>query len=111
MREDFEKLIEASKKYIEVRIELLKLDIQEESGKYLMRISFLIFILFLFLFSILFVCLGLAFYLNEVMESHYLGFFIIAGFFFAVCMVIYILRNSRRIINFFKNIIDDFIFD
>ena len=67
--------------YVESRIALVQLEIREEVARILSR-GLMIMILFMvgFLF-VLFLMLGLAQYLNAVMESQFAGYMIVALFF------------------------------
>jgi hypothetical protein len=111
MISDLNKLYEAGKKYLEVRIELLKLDARDQLSHYFVKFSFLVGGGLLVLSVLLFLALGLAFYINEVFQSNYLGFFIVAGIFFFVMVLIISLRNNKAIQRIFQTIIDFFIFD
>ncbi|QNL22012.1 phage holin family protein [Hyphobacterium sp. CCMP332] len=111
MVSDLQKIIEIAKKYVEVRVELLKLDIKEQSGEYLMKGTFLFGVVLIFLLILFFISLGLAFYLNEITNSRYYGFFILAAFFFIVMILLFLTRKSKRLQLVFHRIIDFFIFD
>lgn len=111
MVSDLQKIIEIGKKYIEVRIELIKLDFKEQMSLYLMKSSFFLATLLIILIIILFLALGLAFYLNELTQSPYNGFFIVAGVFFIAVLMLILFRRSKRLHRIFNRIIDFFIFE
>ncbi len=73
--------VEKVKEYADLRLQLLKLEIMEKLAKGVAKLSvILIAVLFAFL-TILFLGLMLGFYLNELLNSTYLGFAIITGCF------------------------------
>lgn len=111
MISDLNKLYEAGKKYLEVKIEIFKLDTQEQLSHYFVKFTFLIGGGLLVLSSCLFLALGLAFYINEATQSKFSGFFIVAGLFFIMMLIIISLRNNRKIQRIFQKIIEFFIFD
>lgn len=51
---------------------------------------------------LLFISLGAGLFLNEMLESHYMGFFVIGGIFILVVLVLLLIRKSRGI-PFFTN--------
>ena len=80
--------------YVETRIALVKIEIREEVAVILSRglmIMFMIMIGFMFL---LFLSLGLAQYLNTLLESSFVGYMIIALFFGILLGVLLIGRKS-----------------
>lgn len=83
-----DKLIENISKYIEARFELIKLDVQEEVAGAIVKVVQLGLLLFLFLFTITFASLGLANYLNYVIESNFAGYLIVAAFYLVLALVV-----------------------
>ncbi|MFC5410884.1 phage holin family protein [Larkinella bovis] len=81
MLEKLEEIRESIFKYLEARIELFKLETRNQLENVALNavhgivLGFLATITTIFLFSLL------AAYLNEVFDSRYLGFLIVAGFF------------------------------
>ncbi len=111
MVSDIHKVIEIGKKYLEIRIELLKLDFKEQASHYLLKTGFLFVSVLIFFVILLFLSLGLAFYLNELTNSSYYGFFIMAGIFFLMAILLLLLRNNKSVHKKFHDILDFFIFD
>ncbi|HEY9116815.1 MAG TPA: phage holin family protein [Roseivirga sp.] len=91
---DFNKLTETVSAYIETRIELLKLDIKEEMSKAIAKSMTWGVILICGLTALLFLSLGLALLFNELLNSGYYGYWIVAGIYLIVAAVIYISRDS-----------------
>ena len=111
MISDIQKLIEAGKKYLEVRIEILKLEIKEEVSDYFVKFTFLVTGVLFLLACLLFLALALAFYINELMLSSYLGFVIVGAVFFVLMVTLIALRNNTFMQKAFEKVIDFFIFD
>jgi hypothetical protein len=80
--------------YLETRLALAKMEIREEVSSILSR-GLMIMIMFMigFLF-VLFLMLGLAQYLNTVLESEFAGYMIVSLFFGILLFVLLILRKS-----------------
>lgn len=87
MLEKLEEIRESIFKYLEARIELFKLETRsqvENAGLNVVHgivLGFLATITTIFLFSLL------AAYLNKVLDSRYLGFLIVAGFFLLLTLI------------------------
>jgi ABC-type multidrug transport system fused ATPase/permease subunit len=87
MLEKLEEIRENIFKYLEARIELFKLETRNQIETIALNavhgivLGFLITITTIFLFSLL------AAYLNEVLDSRYLGFLIVAGFFLLLTLI------------------------
>ncbi|MFD1142551.1 phage holin family protein [Larkinella insperata] len=87
MLEKLEEIRESIFKYLEARIELFKLETRSQVENIALNavhgivLGFLITITTIFLFSLL------AAYLNEVLDSRYLGFLIVAGFFLLLTLI------------------------
>ncbi|GAB3912105.1 hypothetical protein GCM10028803_54830 [Larkinella knui] len=87
MLEKIEEIRESIFKYLEARIELFKLETRNQVENIALNavhgivLGFLITITTIFLFSLL------AAYLNEVLDSRYLGFLIVAGFFLLLTLI------------------------
>ena len=80
--------------YVETRVALVKIEIREEVAGILSR-GLMIMIMFMigFLF-VLFLGIGLAQYLNTVVESEFAGYMIVALFFGLLLFVLLIGRKS-----------------
>jgi hypothetical protein len=71
-------LVEDIYKYLDIRIELLKLDTEEKFVKFNLFIFELVIILSMLSIFFLFSNLALAFYLNGLLASNFLGFLTVA---------------------------------
>lgn len=89
-----ESLIDRVKIYVETRIELLRLKAIDKSSSFLsLLISMIIVILMSFIFIILF-SVGLALLIGEMLGKTYYGFFIVAGFYLLVGLILLAFRNK-----------------
>jgi uncharacterized membrane protein YqjE len=91
---NIDRLIDHLVGFIETRLEILKLDFKEESVRVVAIIlTIAVKVLFGTLFFI-FISVALGLYLNQILESAYLGFVILAGFFFLLWMSVLIIRRT-----------------
>ena len=89
--EIFHKLKKDLSAYVELKLELLKLNTYERTGKVIAVLSYGIILLFLAFFAILFIFLALGFFLSDWFGS--------AGFGFGAVAVLYILLIGIIILN------------
>ncbi len=88
----FESVLKNVKEYVEVRLELFKLKSIDKISKKLS--AFTSIVLFSLLF-ILFFCvlnIGIALWIGEALGKLHYGFFIVAGFYAIVCIILYVFR-------------------
>jgi hypothetical protein len=111
MSSDIQKIISIGKKYLEVRIELLKLDIEEEASKYIFKLSIYAGILVVLMISLFLATFGIAVYINQLLDNQFLGFFIISGFYAGIVLILIVLRKNKKLAaltrSFVKFIIQD----
>jgi uncharacterized membrane protein YqjE len=77
----FDSLKENLLAYVEARVNLLKLEVREDVAKVITRALVFGVIIFLAALAILFVSLGIAFFLNRYFKEEFLGFWIVAAFY------------------------------
>lgn len=90
--ENFSELADNVKKYVRLKIDLLKLNILEKFSK---LVSFLIITLvffLLFLFFILFISLGFIYWFRDQLGPEWLGALIVAGVYIVIGFLVYLLR-------------------
>ena len=97
-----DKLIDSITSFLKERFDIMKVDLVDKISAAVSRlISF--FILFLILlFVIGFASITLGNYLNEILESNYLGYSIITLFYIIIFIVLYTFAKSGK----FKNLIE-----
>lgn len=107
MEKDVEKVFRELKAdvatYVELRFELLKLDVIERIAKIIAILSHGLILVLLAFFATLFLFLGLGFFLGDLLGSTYLGFVIVAALY--VLLFFILLGCGRRIRNNVSNLI------
>src|SRR5690242_8179396 len=79
--------------YVEARVALVKLEIRDEVGGLLSRGIMVMLIAMVGFLFILFLSIGLAQYLNTVLESQFAGYLLVALFFGLVLAVLLLTRK------------------
>lgn len=79
--------------YVETRVELLKLEMQEEIAKAMARVSVLVVVIASLSLFILFFSVAIALLLAEYV-GYYEGFFIVAGFYLVITIFFLATRAS-----------------
>ena len=87
-------LIERVKIYVETRIDLLRLKAIDKSSSFLsLLVSMIVVILMSFIFIML-LSVGVALLLGEMLGKTYYGFFIVAGFYLLVGILLFAFLNK-----------------
>ena len=99
MRQEPEEILNQFKErllsYIGVKVELFKLDAYERIAKIIAILSHSLILMLLSLFLILFLFFTLAFFLGELFNRTYIGFFIVACIYLLLFIIAY--RMKKRI--------------
>lgn len=90
-----DKIIESLQKLLEVRIAMVKEEIEEKVAETLAKILPLFLVLISLTLLILFGSLTLAFYLTEVVDSYIYGFGIVALGYLLLTVIFYLLKDSK----------------
>jgi len=97
-------MVETLNDYLETRIDLVKYKTIDKSSSVLSTlVTSVILILGIFLFLFL-LCIGLSFYLGEILGKTYYGFFVVGGF-FAIGMIVLFLNRHKWIKSPFEDMI------
>jgi hypothetical protein len=99
------------KEYAEERINLIVLNLHDKVSRILSgAVSFIILLIF-GVFTILFLSLGLAWWIGQEMQKPFMGFLLVGGFYFILILLIGLNRKSwigTPVINaFLKNVSDE----
>lgn len=99
--EIFRKLKKDVSAYVELKLELLKLDTYERTGKVIAVLSYGAILLFLAFFAILFIFLALGFYLGDLFGSVGSGFGVVAILYLLLIGVIVLNKDkiSDKVLN------------
>jgi len=84
-------------KYIEARIDLFKFETKESITEAVIAIVQVVALMVLSLFVVTFLSVGLSLFLNDVLDSPFWGFFIVAGFYLVLLIGALVLKNSPAI--------------
>lgn len=91
---DFTKLTETVSAYIETRIELLKLDLQEQAVGFIAKTLTWGLIGLCGLTFLLFISLGISALVNQWLESEFLGYLVVAGLYLLCGLVVYFAKDA-----------------
>ena len=87
-------LLEQSHEYLETRIDLVKLKTIDKSSDVLSSAAAAIAIAVGLLFFLLMASIGLALYFGYLLNNLYYGFFIVAGIYAVVVLILYVGRKQ-----------------
>lgn len=82
--------------YIDTRVELIKLDTQEQIVKAVITMFELLIVFVIVTITMVFLNLTLAYYLNSVLESSYTGFMIVAGVHIILLGLLWLNKRALR---------------
>lgn len=98
-----ESLLESTLKYGVAEIELLKLKTVDKTTDVASSLIPHAVVFFILILSLLFLNLGLAFWLGEIIGNNFYGFFIIAAFYAVIGFIIHVFMHKwvkRKIVNY-----------
>lgn len=90
-------IVDKLTEYFQVRIDKIKLDLIAQVSKLLAIFMALILIGIAGFFFFIFGSIALGAFLNAVLESVYLGYLILSGFYFLIMIIIFILIKTKII--------------
>jgi len=90
----FGSVLENAGDYLETRLDLLKLQAVNKSSDVTSSVVSRMIILLMVSFAIFILNMGLALWVGELLGKVYLGFFVIAGFYMLVGLILHFFRNS-----------------
>ncbi|PSL02898.1 phage holin family protein [Cecembia rubra] len=103
-------IIQTIKQLIEVRMQLIKDEVNEKISTIMARIFLLLLMMTVSVMVLLFVSFSLAFYLSEKMYSTYKGFLYVGLLYLLIFILIYFLKDSKGILGSFQNFLKNFVF-
>jgi len=89
-----QQLSEEVKDYVNLRIDLVKLNIAETTSKVISNVAATLIAALIFLFFLFFASTGLALFLSAVIGNSYSGFLIVAGLYLVVGLIIWYARGK-----------------
>lgn len=93
--EIFQNLKKDISTFIDLKLELLKLNTYEKSGNIVALLSYGLILMFLAFFAILFIFLALGFFIGEVLDNAAAGFGVVA--FLYLVIILWVAANKERI--------------
>jgi len=90
------RLVELITNYLKTQFEIIKLDIQEKLEEILVRIFKLFLVATGFGITLFFLLLGGSECLNQVLESRFIGYFIMAGIIGVASIVLFLSLKPRE---------------
>ena len=94
-------LINLLKKYVDTRTEIVKIEAQQEISRFVTRFFKLMILGFLGFLTLIFFALGVALFLNNLLEtSMYVGFMIVSIIFMLFVIVLY--QNFGKVSNIIR---------
>ncbi len=99
-----ESLLESTKEYVKNSIELAKLKIFDKVADVVSTLIPHAVVFVVVMCLLLFVSLGCAFWLGGILHDLYLGFFVVAGFYGLLALILHFFMSKR-----FKNLISDYV--
>ncbi|WP_373523277.1 phage holin family protein [Aquiflexum sp.] len=103
-------IIQTIKQLIEVRVTLVKEEINDHITALFARIFLLVMMATVSLMALLFASISLAFYLSEKMYSPYIGFLYVSLIYILVFVLLYFIKESSSITNPTQKFLKRFIF-
>lgn len=100
----FEQLTENLKEYANTRYDIITLKITQKTANIGSQTTAILLIGIMLCLFLLFVNIAVALYLSSLLNSRYLGFFIVAGFYFMLTLI-FLIGRKKLIINPLRNII------
>lgn len=92
---NIDRLIDHLVGFMETRFEILKLDFKEEFVRVIAKLLTIGVIVLLSTLFFIFFSVALGIFLNQLLDSAYLGFVILAGFFFLLWMSVLIIKQTN----------------
>jgi len=104
-----ESLVEHVETYTRATVDLAKLRMVQKASEVLSNIAVTIVLIVLCSMVLVFVSIGAALWIGESLGSAYYGFFIVAGFYLVLALLLYLLRDRLVKKPVSDSIIDHFI--
>lgn len=103
-------LLQTVKGIVETKIDMVKLDIQDQISGILTRLLLLTLMAMSVILVLLFFSFSLAFFLSQYFESPHMGFLLVGLFYLLVFVVLYLIRDNDPTQDRMQNGLKGFIF-
>ncbi len=98
------KLLDKLTEYIRLKGEKIKLDIIAQMSKLLAHVLAFMFLGIIAFFLFVFLSLAAGAYLNELLQSEYYGYLIVAGVYLILLIAIFLLLRTNKIQNWLESV-------
>ena len=98
-----DKIIESLQKLLEVRIAIIREEIEEKIAEKLAKVLPMLLVVASVTLLVLFASLTLAFYLTELLDSYVYGFGIVTLFYLLLTIIFYFLKDSKALKKVFSD--------
>ena len=89
----FGNILDKVEDYVETKLEIAKIDIEEKISQIIYRVIQVLLLVFISGISVLFLTIGIAYFLNDVLQSPFAGFLIMSGFYFILFIILYLYKD------------------
>tara|TARA_Y100000588_G_C13636625_1_gene661911 strand:- start:229 stop:594 length:366 start_codon:yes stop_codon:yes gene_type:complete len=91
---NIDRLLESLTGYLETKIELFRLDLEDEIQKVIAKAIILVIVVICVFFALFLISISLSQFLNALFNSRFLGFLLVAVIYLAIGGVVYAKRES-----------------
>jgi general stress protein CsbA len=103
-------IIQTVRQLIDVRIQMIKEEINQQLATVLARVFLLFFIGLVILLIMIFASFTLAYLISEWARTPYMGFLVVSLLYVLLLIGLYMMRNSKKLIGAFHFILNQFLF-
>lgn len=103
-------IAEHAKDYAELRIELMKLEAAAKISNVVSSVASAVIIGLISLFTLLFLSIGVAWWIGQTNNNPSMGFFIVAGVWALLGVIVYVMRNAVKL-PIINNLLESFNYD
>ncbi len=95
-------VLEQLKALVDTRVKIIKLELKDELAKFFSNALISLLLINILLFFIFLLSVGVCIYVGELLQSYYLGFFIVAGFYLFLFILLLIFKDKTGLKEFFE---------
>lgn len=107
---NLEGLLDNAKGYFETRLQMAKVEVLEKTSNIITTLIMLFILAFMFSMMLIFISLALGNYLNNLFDSNYIGFAIMAIFFLIIVVLLSVSISKgyfhKKVKNFTSNLLN-----
>lgn len=104
---NIDKVVDYLSKFVELKLEIYELKVKEQLVGIVSSFATLALVASLGLFMIFFCSLALGFYLNNLLESNYLGLLIVGLSYLVLCIILFVFKDKIITNNLFQAFFSD----